>query len=100
MANLLRIVPIDRVDVCMYTVPTDAPESDGTLEWNQTTLVLVEASGGGQRGISYTYADAATAPGCSDPGFRAGQLGEAKVQDPYSSILGDEDVVARVELAE
>src|SRR3954453_7847967 len=26
-----------------YTVPTDAPESDGTLAWDATTLVVVEA---------------------------------------------------------
>lgn len=42
-------------------MPTDVPESDGTLEWNSTTLVLVRAFGGGKKGIGYTYADAATA---------------------------------------
>ena len=26
-----------------YTIPTDAPESDGTFAWDSTTLVLVEA---------------------------------------------------------
>jgi len=61
MAKFLRTVPVDRVRVSTYTVPTDAPESDGTLEWSHTTLVLVEASGGGKQGIGYTYADAATA---------------------------------------
>jgi L-alanine-DL-glutamate epimerase-like enolase superfamily enzyme len=45
----------------MYTVPTDRPESDGTLEWNATTLVLVRAHGGNQHGLGYTYADTATA---------------------------------------
>src|SRR5438270_11922656 len=54
-------VPIDRVDVSSFTVPTDLPESDGTLEWNQTTLVLVEVSGGGKRGLGYTYAGVAAA---------------------------------------
>ncbi|MGH8147792.1 MAG: enolase C-terminal domain-like protein [Rhodanobacteraceae bacterium] len=44
-----------------YTVPTDAPESDGTLEWNSTTLVLVEIEAGGRHGFGYSYADAATA---------------------------------------
>jgi L-alanine-DL-glutamate epimerase-like enolase superfamily enzyme len=53
-------VPIERVEVSVYTVPTDLPESDGTLEWNSTTIVLVEASGGGARGLGYTYADTAT----------------------------------------
>lgn len=40
-------------------VPTDAPEADGTLAWDATTLVLVEVDAGGQTGIGYTYADAA-----------------------------------------
>ena len=52
---------VDGLRVSVFTVPTDQPESDGTLEWDHTTLVLVEASGGGKRGIGYTYADTATA---------------------------------------
>jgi len=47
--------PIDRVQVSAYTVPTDAPESDGTLDWSATTIVVVHASGGGKIGIGYTY---------------------------------------------
>ena len=42
-------------------IPTDAPESDGTLEWDHTTLVVVELSAGGTSGLGYTYADLATA---------------------------------------
>lgn len=48
--------PIDSVEVSAYTVPTDAPESDGTLAWDSTTLVLVTVHAGGQVGIGYTYA--------------------------------------------
>jgi L-alanine-DL-glutamate epimerase-like enolase superfamily enzyme len=44
-----------RLDVSAYTIPTDAPESDGTLEWDSTTIVLVQASEGGTTGIGYTY---------------------------------------------
>src|SRR4051794_29714143 len=44
-----------RLDVAAYTIPTDAPESDGTLEWDATTIVLVQASAGGETGIGYTY---------------------------------------------
>lgn len=54
-------VTIDRATVSAYTVPTETPESDGTLEWDKTTLVLVELWGGGQTGIGYSYADVATA---------------------------------------
>jgi L-alanine-DL-glutamate epimerase-like enolase superfamily enzyme len=51
---------IERVDVSVYTVPTDAPESDGTYQWDSTTLVLVEAHAGGKAGLGYSYADAAS----------------------------------------
>lgn len=42
-------------------IPTATPESDGTLEWDSTTLVLVELEGGGKNALGYTYADVATA---------------------------------------
>lgn len=48
---------IDRLEVSTFTIPTDYPESDGTLQWSKTTLVLVQAHGGGKRGLGYTYAD-------------------------------------------
>jgi L-alanine-DL-glutamate epimerase-like enolase superfamily enzyme len=53
--------PIETLEVSAYTVPTDGAESDGTLEWSRTTLVVVEAEGGGHRSLGYTYADTATA---------------------------------------
>lgn len=53
--------PIVHVGVSAYIIPTDAPESDGTLEWDSTTLVLVRINAGGASGIGYTYADTATA---------------------------------------
>lgn len=46
--------------VQVYTVPTDAPEADGTLAWDSTTMVLVIIEAGDQRGIGYTYADEST----------------------------------------
>src|SRR5690242_4498323 len=52
--------PVEAVEVSAYTVPTDFPESDGTYAWDKTTLVLVEATAGGRRGLGYTYADVAT----------------------------------------
>ncbi|MGH3319092.1 MAG: enolase C-terminal domain-like protein [Streptosporangiaceae bacterium] len=54
-------VAIDRIDVSVYTIPTDQPESDGTLEWDATTLVLVEAGAGGRTGLGYTYGPPAAA---------------------------------------
>jgi L-alanine-DL-glutamate epimerase-like enolase superfamily enzyme len=47
--------------VSAYTIPTDYPESDGTLEWSSTTLVLVNLFAGEKKGIGFTYAPAATA---------------------------------------
>src|SRR3954468_747085 len=52
---------IERVTVSAYEIPTDQPESDGTLEWDSTTLVLVEVAGGGETGLGLTYADASAA---------------------------------------
>ncbi|BDG10530.1 enolase C-terminal domain-like protein [Anaeromyxobacter paludicola] len=52
---------VEGVEVSAFTVPTRTPESDGTLEWKATTLVWVEARGGGELGAGYSYADTATA---------------------------------------
>src|SRR5512133_1321139 len=54
-------VPIARIDVSAFIIPTDFPESDGTLEWDRTTLVLVTATAGGTTGLGYTYAGVASA---------------------------------------
>jgi L-alanine-DL-glutamate epimerase-like enolase superfamily enzyme len=52
---------VERVDVSVFTVPTDSPESDGTLQWDKTTMVLVQVHGAGHTGLGYTYADASAA---------------------------------------
>ncbi len=52
---------ITSTKVSAYKVPTDITESDGTLEWNSTTLVLVEIDSGNETGIGYTYAHQSTA---------------------------------------
>jgi L-alanine-DL-glutamate epimerase-like enolase superfamily enzyme len=54
-------VPIMQIDVSAYRIPTDFPEADGTLSWDSTTLVVVEATAGGIRSLGYTYADTSTA---------------------------------------
>ena len=38
------------MDAAVYTVPTDAPEADGTLSWDTTTVVLAQAHAGGTVG--------------------------------------------------
>ena len=56
-----RTARIEKLEVGAYRIRTDFPESDGTLEWDSTTLVVVEADAAGLRGVGYTYADDATA---------------------------------------
>jgi L-alanine-DL-glutamate epimerase-like enolase superfamily enzyme len=48
-------VNIEEVKVSAYKVPTDNPESDGTLKWDSTTVVLTEISAGDKTGLGYTY---------------------------------------------
>ena len=46
-----------RLETATYTVPTDAPEADGTLAWDSTTLVVVHAfAADGTTGLGWTYA--------------------------------------------
>ncbi len=52
---------VERISAAAYRIPTDGPESDGTIAWESTTLVAVWAEGGGERGFGYTYADASAA---------------------------------------
>lgn len=52
---------VKELEVAAFTVPTDAPEADGTLAWDSTTIVVVHAHGGGETGLGYTYADISTA---------------------------------------
>src|SRR4051812_37602379 len=65
--------------VLTFEIPTDRPESDGTLDWDSTTIVIVAVEASGQTGIGYTYSDAATA-----------QLIESKL----SPLLDDHDPMA------
>lgn len=52
---------VERLDVSVYTIPTDAPEADGTLAWNSTSLVVVEPhTHGGTVELGYAFGDTAT----------------------------------------
>ncbi len=54
-------VGVEDLEVSACTIPTDEPESDGTLAWSSTTIVLVEARAGGESGFGYTYGETAVA---------------------------------------
>jgi L-alanine-DL-glutamate epimerase-like enolase superfamily enzyme len=70
--------PIQAVTARAYTIPTDAPEADGTYAWLETTMVVVAIQAGGKSGLGYTYsAKAVTA-------LAAGPLGAAlRGQDAF-----------------
>lgn len=59
-------IPIERLSARAFRIPTDAPEADGTFQWNATTLVLVEVIAGGKTGIGYTYSGIAAADVVND----------------------------------
>ncbi|WP_051733123.1 enolase C-terminal domain-like protein [Kitasatospora phosalacinea] len=59
--------PIDWLTARVYTVPTDRPEADGTLAWDATTLILVEAASGPVTGLGWTYGAPATAALVREP---------------------------------
>ena len=54
-------VPVTGLEVRVYRVPTDGPEADGTLEWSESTMVLVRAEAGGKRGLGFSYVNEAAA---------------------------------------
>jgi L-alanine-DL-glutamate epimerase-like enolase superfamily enzyme len=57
-----RQMRIAQLETRVYCVPTDLPEADGTMQWDSTTLVLVEAvADSGMRGLGFSYASAAAA---------------------------------------
>ncbi len=55
------VFPIQETKVFAYTIPTEETESDGTLKWNHTILILVQLKSADMYGIGYTYANTATA---------------------------------------
>ncbi|HET6586367.1 MAG TPA: enolase C-terminal domain-like protein [Oleiagrimonas sp.] len=52
---------IERVEARAWIVPTDAPEADGTIAWDSTTVVTVQVGAGDACGIGYTYGHAGIA---------------------------------------
>lgn len=52
---------ITSAQVSAFRIPTEQPESDGTAEWDSTTVVLVELTAGGFSGLGYSYANEAAA---------------------------------------
>jgi L-alanine-DL-glutamate epimerase-like enolase superfamily enzyme len=53
---------IQRLGASAFKVPTDFSESDGTAEWDSTTLILVELGAGKFSGLGYSYAHESCLP--------------------------------------
>jgi L-alanine-DL-glutamate epimerase-like enolase superfamily enzyme len=51
--------PVTAVRAATYVIPTDEPEADGTLAWDQTTMVVVHVTAGDQEGLGWSYASPA-----------------------------------------
>ena len=82
---------IGAVKARAYTIPTDAPEADGTFAWGDTTLVVVTVEGGGEVGMGYTYGSSVAAS------LAANTLGETiRGQDAFDIPLCHRLMVNRV----
>lgn len=80
---------VSELQVSVFRIPTDLPEADGTLSWDETTVVLVEASGAGHTGLGYTYADAA----CQT--LIAGKLADIVCGRPILDVPGTWEMMVR-----
>ena len=76
-----RAAAIEALTVSAFRIPTDRAESDGTLEWDSTTLILVELEADGARGLGYTYGALACA---------------SVIRDVFASIVTGSDPMALV----
>jgi L-alanine-DL-glutamate epimerase-like enolase superfamily enzyme len=62
MSTLRAGTAIESLTASAYTFPTATDEeSDGTLTWSSTSIVVVRAAADGRTGIGYTYSDPAVA---------------------------------------
>jgi L-alanine-DL-glutamate epimerase-like enolase superfamily enzyme len=52
---------IEKLEVTAYRIPTNGSESDGTLEWVSTTVVLVQVRAANLTGLGFSYANESTA---------------------------------------
>ncbi|MCX4744923.1 mandelate racemase [Kitasatospora sp. NBC_01287] len=80
---------LESLDVQVLTVPTDGPEADGTLAWDATTMVLVQARAGGATGLGWTYGAPATAAVIRD------QLAELVLDRPAFDVPAANEAMGR-----
>ncbi len=73
-------VTLTAIQARAFTIPTDAPEADGTAAWDNTTIVVVVVNAGGEQGLGYTYS--APAAGALVNGTLAGVVAGWDAMDP------------------
>lgn len=73
---------VHELSVAAYTIPTDAPEADGTLSWESTTMIVVQAHCDGAVGTGWTYGS----PGCA--ALIEGQLAEQVIGHHALDVTG------------
>src|SRR3569833_1602115 len=76
-----------------YKIPTDRPEADGTFAWDSTTLIVVQASGGGKIGLGYTYTDACIVSLIEGQLKEALEAPRAHAMDPQAARLAKQRAV-------
>ncbi|HKN51921.1 MAG TPA: enolase C-terminal domain-like protein [Amycolatopsis sp.] len=71
---------VDRVEASAYRIPTPEREADGTLEWDSTTIVVVEVQAGAVHGLGWTYADVSCVP------LIKGKLAQVVCERPVTDV--------------
>lgn len=73
----------------VFVVPTDRPESDGTIAWDRTTIVIAHVRAGSHAGLGYAYAHAAAAQ------LIEGELADAVCGRDALDVPGCHDAMVR-----
>lgn len=59
--NIHLNCPIKKIKATALSIPTQKTESDGTLKWHSTTIIIVEINAEDKKGIGYTYSHSSAA---------------------------------------
>ena len=80
---------VGAVTVTTFTIPTDAPEGDGTMAWDSTTMIVVQARGDGEVGTGWTYGS----PVCAE--LINGKLADEVVGRNALDVTGAADTMVK-----
>jgi L-alanine-DL-glutamate epimerase-like enolase superfamily enzyme len=58
--------PVESVSAAVYVIPTESSESDGTLAWDSTTMIVATALAAGITGLGWTYGSPAVSTVIAD----------------------------------